>query len=251
MRNKVSFLVLGLLQLFISCSRPKKTILYRRECNGKTLQLQLVIRETWETTYHHHELLFDDKNAGTINYKTLDRRLPGNIKVYGSAPWHFLDTTNQIYSIQKSGPLKKIKVVLYINPEQWSIADFEQLYNCMQQHYKALQQSIEESKSFQRYQFGGMVYGNEESFVKEYAKNKKDFFSIHPDGKIAHHYEGRGLKVTSSNGLSMYVQKGNVVVIEDSLQTTMAELKEFKNIKTGSPMTADYEVKYPNSNTKE
>jgi hypothetical protein len=31
----------------------------------------------------------------------------------------------------------------------------------------------------------------------------------------------------------------------------MAELKEFKNIKTGSPMTADYEVRYANSNTKE
>ena len=91
--------------------------------------------------------------------------------------------------------------------QQWSVADFEQLYNCMQQHYKALHQSIEESKSFQRYQFGGMVYGNEESFVKEYAKNKKDFFSIHPDGKIAHHYEERGLKVTSSNGLSMYGAK--------------------------------------------
>jgi ribose 1,5-bisphosphokinase PhnN len=59
--------------------------------------------------------------------------------------------------------------------------------------------------------------------VKEYAKNNKEFFSIHPDGKFAHHYEERGLKVTSSNGLSMYVQKGNVIVIEDSLQTIMAD----------------------------
>lgn len=173
------------------------------------------------------------------------------MKVYGNAPWHFLDTRDQVYSILKSGPLKKIKVVLYINPAQWSVADFEQLHNCMQRNYKALQQSIEESKGFQRYQFGGMVYGNEESFVKQYAKNEEEYFSIHPDGKIAHHFNERGLKVTSSNGLSMYLKKGNVIVIEDSLQSTLADLKEYKNVKTGSPMSTDYVVKYANVNLKE
>lgn len=244
--KKNHLLLIGLFQLFMPCNRPKRTVLYKAACNSKNLELHLITRETWQTTYHHHELWFDGKSAGTINYETLGQTLPYYPEVYGTAPWHYLDTTEQYYSIMKSGPLRKLRVMLYINPEEWSLAQFKELYICMQQQHKALQQVIENNQAFQRYQFGGIVYGNEESFVQRYEKSKNQYFEVHPDGSIEHHLlESDGGTITSIDGFnSKIIMPGKYIVIENPLKYTIDKLHEYRHVKTNRPIDTDFTVKY-------
>lgn len=246
MRYQKLHLLLSLLPLLMACTRQKKTVLYKGTCNNKELELRLVTRETWETTYHHHELWFDGKSAGTINYETLGQTLPYYPEVYSTAQWHYLDTTEQYYSIMKSGPLKKLKVMLYINPEEWPLAKFEELYSCMQQQHKAMQQAIANVKEFQPYQFGGIVYGNEESFVQRYEKSKNQYFEVHPDGSIEHHLlESDGGTITSIDGFnSKIIMPGKYIVIENPSKYPIEKLHEYRHVKTNRPIDTDFTVKY-------
>lgn len=232
----------ALLLLQGACAaRTKSSMLYAAACASKPLELRLVTRTTFENTYHHHELWLSGKKAATINYETL-HSLPYSPDVFGTAAWHYIDTTVRYWqhpAAQK--PYPKLQVMLYINTAEWTPAEFEQLYECLKEHGKAMEAVMEKTREFQVYQFGGIVYGDEACFTQRYELRKGDFYEVRPDGHVQHISEGRHFKDISGQGLAMNVEMpGRRILIEDTSKITVEQLSAYRNAVTGHPMSSDY-----------
>lgn len=226
------------------CTTHTQKTLFTADCNGHPLALQLKSKQTFEMAYHHHELLYDGKVVDVIDYGRLSSRPPYDPAVYGNAPWHYLDTTRQSYQPKGfNGPLEKIPAMLFVDDKEWTPQEFEQIYACMQQHHKAMEESMMQEEKFQPYQFGGMVYGRQANFVETYAKTKNDYFEIYPDGRIIHTLkESLGMTTSSSNGLSDRVLMPGKRILINTAQLPMDELNNYQNPKTDHPLNADFTV---------
>ena len=240
----VTLLLLSLLNMM--CTTNTSKTLFSADCNGHTLQLKLFSKQTFETEYNHHELTNDNEVVDVIDYGRLSSQAPYDPAVYGNAPWHYLDTTQQSY--QPSGfvgPVEKISVMLFVDDTKWTPQQFEQLYACMKQLHKAMQESMMKEEKFQPYQFGGMVYGREANFVKKYAKTNNDYFEIYPDGRIIHtltEFFGLGMTTLSSNGLSDKVLMPGKRILVNTAQLPMDKLNDYRSTKTNHSLSTDFNV---------
>ncbi len=233
------FLCLLLPLLMVSCTT--KTVIYTADCNGTVLTLQLVTEKQFSTINYHHELLYDNEVVDVINYDHLSFKPPYKPGVYGSAPWHLIDTVRQSYQPTGSTVLMdKIPVMVHIDTTQLTPDGFTALYTCLKQHHKAMQTAIEKSPDFQTYQFGGIVYGSREMFEQRYEKNKNDYYTIYPDGRISYTLTESLMTTTSSGGLSQVRMPGGRVLV-DTAQRPMAELKQYRNARTNRLLSEDFQ----------
>lgn len=235
-----SFLYL-LLPLFVA-SCTTKTVIYTADCNGKVLTLQLVTEKKFSTIDYYHELLYGDKVVDVINYDHLSFKPPYKPAVYGNSPWHLIDTVRQTY--QPAGfdaPVAKIPVMVHVDTTVLDPAEFERFYTCLKQHHKAMQTAMEKVPEFQDYQYGGIVYGNRESFERRYEKNKNDYFIVYPDGRTSHTLVESLMTTTSSGGLSDVHMPGERVLV-NTAQRPMAELKQYRNPRTNRSLNEDFQL---------
>ena len=238
MRTHQFFNGLFMLSVLFSCT-TKKTI-YSANCNGKELTLQLVTKKKFSTIDYQHELLYGGKLVDVINYSHLGYKPPYSPAVYGTAPWHLIDTTRQPY--QPTGydiPLDKIPVMVYVDTTILTRPEFDAFYDCLKQHHKAMQTAMEKVPEFQAYQYGGIVYGSREQFEQRYVKNKNDYFIVYPDGRTSHTLIESLMTTTSSGGLGNVIMPGKRILV-NTAQRPMAELETYRNTRTNRPLSADF-----------
>lgn len=232
----------GLLLTMGLFSCTTKTVIYTINCNGKVLTLQLMTEKKFSTINYSHQLIYGGKMVDEVTYDRLSFKPPYDSAVYGTAPWHLIDTVRQSY--QPPGyetPLDKIPVMVYVDTTILIPSEFTAFYECLKQHHKAMQAAMEKFPTFQAYQYGGIVYGNREQFEQRYEKNKNDYFIIYPDGRMSHTLVESLMQTTSSGGLSDVVMPGKRILV-NTAQRPMDELQMYRNTKTNRPLPSDFTV---------
>ena len=214
-----------------SCSSQNLTTLYQAQCGGKNLLFQKVEKKTFEMTYHSSQIIFDGKAPLVLNNETISQSLPYRPDIYGKTPFHLLDAKPQTYNLQ-GVTYTKMRLVIYVNPALYSIAEFEELTQCLKTHAAAIAKAVSADKDLPKYQLAGLVYGKETDFVERFSKNSDDYYEVHPDGSVVRtqlNYQGiKGMKSESMGGLSD-VEAGNIIRLTDAKEISIAALQNFKN----------------------
>jgi hypothetical protein len=98
--------------------------------------------------------------------------------------------------IYKNVKVERKRFLLYLDPQKYSLTEFENISDALNLHIKEINELIFLCKPFHvsrghydGWQFCGVVYGNEEDFSEVYTKSKEDLFKVFPDGRIAHYNE--------------------------------------------------------------
>ena len=231
----LKFAALGLAGLvataaLAACGATKVTTLYQAQCGDKTLQFQKVSKHMFDTINYTPQTVFGDKAPIKMMEDGISG-MPYDAAIYGKAPFHLLDDKQQTYP-HGSIVLKKQLTVIYVDPANYSRAEFDALHTCLKTHAAAITNAIGADKDFQPSQLAGMVYGRKADFTEVFKKNEKDFYEIKPDGVITRvelDADGiKGMKAFSGGGVSNLTASGEIF-ITDTTQTSLAALQQYQN----------------------
>ncbi|MEZ0611679.1 hypothetical protein ACAW74_24425 [Fibrella sp. WM1] len=227
--------------LFFSCISKNEELIFEGTCRNNKLELMQVNETRFDADLRYHELKYNDKLVYKIQQYV---GLPYYETAYKNARWNYLDTISSIIQFPgNTTPLKISKITIFVNPEKFSIADFETIYQCLKEHLPAIgQKTKNNSTSSMLYQLGAIVYGNAGDFTSIYTDGKQNSIHIFPDGRINHINEDRGIVITSSNGLADNIKEKNKIEIIDSAQITPKQLQLYLNQKTKQPITKDFKI---------
>ncbi len=235
--------MLSIILSFIAsaCTKTQRQDIYETTYNDKKFRIQSCIRKTYNSNYLYYRFILDNSKPFDVNSLDYQHGLPYTHDVFNGAPSKYFDTTisycvienpeqlyeqnsaylhsqdypeaekNEIKKFIKEEIYKNLKTerkrfLLYLDPQKYSLKEFEDISNVLNLHIKEINELIFSCKPFQvsrgnydGWQFCGLVYGNEDDFCEVYSKSKEDFFKVFPDGRIAHYNE---LSAPGKNWLS-------------------------------------------------
>lgn len=226
-----------------ACGATSVTTLYRAQCGDQTLLFQKVTKKGFDIINYTPQIAFGDQAPIKMVQEHISG-LPYDAAVYGQAPFHRLDDKQQTYQYG-THVLKKQRTVIYVDPAEYSRADFDALHLCLQAHAVAITNAIGADKDLQPSQLAGMVYGRETDFVEVFKKNEKDFYEVHPDGvvtRVEHDADGiKGMKSYSAGGLSN-ITPGGEILITDTKETSLTALQQYQDAR-GQSLPQRFTVK--------
>lgn len=239
MRKIFSILFSMILSAIVSsCTRIQKAVIYETDHNDKKFRIQQCIRKTYISNYLYYRFIMGNSTPLEVNSLDDQHGLPYKPDVFNGAPAILFDTAVNYCVIENPEKLfeedsanaegyteaasmrkymkeeiyKNLKTerkrfLLYLDPKEYSLDEFNEMGKVMSLHSKEINDLIFSCKPFQStgrgnydgWQFCGIVYGNEVDFCEVYTKNKEDFFKVFPDGRISHYNE---LAIPGKNWMS-------------------------------------------------
>lgn len=234
-----------------ACNSINATTLYQTQCDGKTLELQKVVKKTFETDYTSAHIVYADKAPIVLTTGAMSQSRPYEKAVYGKAPFHLFDFKPHTYEYFGS-TLTKLQTVIYVDPKNFSREEFETLLNCLQMHSDDFSKAIDGDEKLQQFQIVGTVYGNHGDFIERFNKNAKDWYEVEPDGgtgRIQLDSMGmKGMRQESIGGISN-VKPGRVIEITDPKEASLKMLSAYKNA-AGKTLTERFHVVPETKNDK-
>ena len=226
-----------------ACNSTNATTLYQTQCAGKTLELQKVVKKTFETDYQFAHIIYDGKAPIVLDTGAMGNSRPYEKSVYGQAPFHLFDVKPHTYKSYDT-MLTKLQTVVYVDPTVYTPAEFETLADCLQMHSDDFSKAIDGEQHLQQFQIVGAVYGKHSDFVERFEKNAKDWYEVAPDGGTSRTQLDalgiKGMKSESIGGISD-VKPGRIIEIIDAKEASLQMLKAYKNAQ-GEALTESFHV---------
>lgn len=241
----VQYIIIALLSLLLlsACSSAKKIPLYKSDCYGQSLEFYVKEKKHFAYTEYWMEIKIGKLKTIIIRPQNVTDNSPYDFSLLNAHQHYLYDTISN--TVQPENITKR-KMMLFVNPSNYSKAEFEKINTCLSVHYKAMENALYEKYispqySFYHPQFAGIVYANPEEFINLYqSKEINQSVIVHFSGEVVYK-DAKGEKIPAEFDAVQFVEVRENAPKHSSKYNEDAEWKHFTNTKTGSTLATDYE----------
>lgn len=226
--------------LFASCSGKREIPLYAADCNGNSLDFSVKEKKHFAYTEYWMEIKIVKLKTIIITPQNVTVNSPYDFAMLIAHPHYFYDTSSN--TIQPENITKR-KMMLFINPDKYSISEFETIHTCLSQHFEKMEIALYEKYitpqySFHHPKFAGIVYAKSEDFRAIY-KGDNGSLSINFNGEIDK-LDAKGKPIAEDvSGGKLVLAKQNAIDGEP-IFTNDTEWMKYRNANTRKTFAEDY-----------
>lgn len=229
--------------LFTSCFGNKRIPLYKADCNGQSFEFSVKEKKHFAYTEYWMEIKVAKLKALAIKPRKVIDNSPYSFDLLNKYPHYLYDTVSTLIP---NKTLPKRRIIIFINPAEYSKAEFEKINTCLSAHYKEMENALYEKYitpqySFYHPKFAGIVYADTEEFTNVYqSKETKHTVTIHFNGDVVYK-DAKEEKIPAEIGTVQFIEVKENAPDGSSKYTEDAVWKYFTHTKTGNSLAADYD----------